>query len=372
MSRLRLGVLSFLFCLLSIVVSKAQEKGRLALVEQPLLLANAIFEKDFVLTHSILHQKVDFSITQFRSNVKLEANEFLDKVDFSNASFERTFSLSTSKFKENVCFEESKFNGQQNVFANLLFYEEANFYGAKFKNTVIFKDVNFYGACNFEHISLPDTLILDNLQSDSTELSIDITRPLKSSLPCKLYLHNVDFDKLIINYEYFDLCFDDKKTNPKPLSLQQKTVMYQSLIHQQRTYGFYKGKAKAEQDYEDFKEMNRIIQMNRDSKTFGIIGIVFLLVVLLYLTIRRNNKTKVIQLTPPVSPTPYQSPTLEDLGANYRPVSIPLDQVSHLVTKGQQKWDSYHIPVDVLNDSEMFWRSYEELLTQAKGIKGDA
>ena len=268
-----------------------------------------------------------------------------------------------------MSFQESSFNGSKNLFSNLSFYEDADFYGAEFKHTVIFSDVNFYGKSNFVNISLPDTLVLANLQADSTKLSIDITQPRKPATPCKLYLYAIDFNKLIINYEYFDLCFDDKKTSPKPLSLRQKSAVFEALIDQQKTYGFYRGQAKAEQDYEDFKERHRVIQRNRDSRTFSMVGIVILLIVLLYLTIRRNNKTKVIQVTPSVQPTPYQPPTSESVLTSYQPISIPLEEVQALVAESTQQWSGYHIPADVVNEPEEFWQGYEQLLAEVRRIK---
>ncbi|OJJ22094.1 hypothetical protein BKI52_08630 [marine bacterium AO1-C] len=341
----------------------------MALVTQPLSLVYMDCEKDFSSANSTFFKSVDFQKSRFRGQMGMVYNEFFGEVDFSNTSFENNLSIASTKFRKSANFSESNFSGKRNIFSNLTFYEDANFYGAKFKNTVIFNNVNFYGKIDLMHITLPDTLILANLQSDSTRLSIDISRPMKSSMPCKLYLYNMNFDKLVINYEYFDLCFDDKESNPNPLNFRQKSAVFEALIAQQKTYDFYKGQAKAEQDYEDFKEMQRIIQRNKDSRSISMIGIALLLVTLLYLTIRRNNKTKVIQVTPPVQKTPYKSTLKEAPLTSYQPISIPLEEVQALVAESKQQWSDYNIPKDVLDESDEFWQAYEQLLALVKRIK---
>ncbi|HAS39798.1 MAG TPA: hypothetical protein DCS93_04935 [Microscillaceae bacterium] len=90
----------------------------MALVLQPVSLANSVFEKNFSSANSTFYQSVDFRNVRFLGKTEQSFNEFWQQVDFSNAAFDSTFAMSFTKFRGNVSFQESSFNGSKNLFSN--------------------------------------------------------------------------------------------------------------------------------------------------------------------------------------------------------------------------------------------------------------
>ncbi|ADB42631.1 hypothetical protein Slin_6675 (plasmid) [Spirosoma linguale DSM 74] len=197
--------------------------------------------------------------TKFRSctlvqGVDLESPTFKGKVDFSNSLFLQKADFQKPEFLKSSYFNNSVFYKGAN-FSGVIFSKTANFSGAQFLDNVDFSDsefseivylnnaifpqkLTFNGARfgevpNFDFAQLPDSLILNNVNLSSIKsniffnnMELDSLRKRTGNLnqKCTIFLHHVDFSKIVINFEKFKLGFNES-TN-----YEDRVSQYQQLI----------------------------------------------------------------------------------------------------------------------------------------------
>lgn len=197
-------------------------------------LRNTEFTSLFTISNTQVVSPIVFNGSQFQESANFENATFRDLVDFSftpvakseilifrrsnsqtfgelyypafqKTVFQKTASFKNSKFYKPVRYAEVSFNG------------DVNFDYAVFKDNLTFKNVNFTNNVSFYNTQLPDSLALDNIGFQNSKAVIDLRLTKLDSLnsrnkvaheKCKLFLRKVDFDRILINSDNFELCFD--------------------------------------------------------------------------------------------------------------------------------------------------------------------
>lgn len=315
--------------------------------------------------------RASFSFLDLNAPATFYKAYFLDDVYFQSVATSDKVDFSWVKFEKKA------------IFKNSWFEEEVDFSRAKFGQLADFSKATFAKEVSFMHASLPDTLIFRNLNLIDYKGIINLTHATyKYEGNCLIDLIGTDLKKIMFDYTYFQLFFDWEAFPSNINETREMAIdkVYRKLLSNQKKYAFVRGYRKALKEYKVFKATlpthnaapNRIPrrvfdgQRSNTTNNLSIIGIVTLLIILLYLTIRRNNKAKVISVTPPIEKVKYEPPVVEEPLRYFQAPQVPLEQVQHTISQSEALWANYRLPENVLDDSEGFWQPYEKLLQKVK------
>lgn len=213
----------------------------------------------------------NFTDTEFYSKAEFDNSIFKDEVSFINAQFNSTALFWGTQFHSKTNFMGAHFESVT-FFTDAQFESEVYFWSAHFDSTVLFSGTHFktkadFSKAHFEstvHFSeatLPDTLILHNTTVNGVMNFTFSKRP--SSLPekkgmfnklfrgkkkCKVSLFNMDLSQIKMNYELFELYFQEEDS----LSLDQKKSLFVQLRKKFEDEGFIDSKKLVDIEYQKF------------------------------------------------------------------------------------------------------------------------
>jgi uncharacterized protein YjbI with pentapeptide repeats len=250
---------------------------QLSRFEQGVLTPGSIFYKDINFQWAQLSKNTVMSYSVFKGTVNFYNAIFLGKeANFYGVTFDQSVWFKDADFKSPTDFSDAKFAGDlqntnqvnadfQNAvfrdtvkfnganfstpasFSNVTFQDNVNFSNATFGYSVNFSNASFNGKTNFYNTKLPVYLDFSHIIHINNKIDLTTTSSSAFGERTKINLVNSRIDKILINYNQFELYFPDNASH------KQIAYVYESLLNSFKNRGLNKDYRELYIEYEHYK-----------------------------------------------------------------------------------------------------------------------
>ena len=259
--------------------------------------------------------------------------------------------------------------------------------------------------------TLPKVLLMSNLNLKDCKEHIDLSQAVPGKGECQIDLMGTDVSKVNLDYDDFRLLFDGYQVFENGRSFdQERKGLYKDLLMHQKMRGYARGYRKLLMEFEliypeeaaqiakmvsdefgasdTLKTSNPVVEEeNQTTDTyleileqqrevrgqartrdrlillFTVLGVIIAALIGLYV------KTSSKKSKPLAQKVQYQSPVTPKQPNYFKQEVVSQYKAKKTVFKGEELWGVYQRPEDVLQEPEVFWEKYEQLLEKAKGKK---
>jgi uncharacterized protein YjbI with pentapeptide repeats len=226
-----------------------------AQISNTAVMSYSIFVGTVNFYHAIFSGKeANFYGVHFKQAVWFKDTNFKSPADFSDAKFggdgkklnQVNADFQNATFRNTVQFQGANFSTAAS-FSNVTFQDNVNFSNANFGYSVNFSGVSFNGKTNFYNTKLP--VYMDFSHIIHINNKIDLTTASSSAFGerTKINLVNSRIDKILINYNQFELYFPDNASH------KQIAYVYESLLNSFKNRGLNKDYRELYIEYEHYK-----------------------------------------------------------------------------------------------------------------------